>query len=78
MNTAFQTAVALAEHENKQDNEGTILVTDRHLKSILTLSKDFKNYLTALHDGRDEAKRAEVRREWMDDLENVSEPRKRA
>ncbi|KAL2281949.1 hypothetical protein FJTKL_11220 [Diaporthe vaccinii] len=74
---AFQTAVALAEHENKQDKEGTILVTDRHLKSILALSKDFKNYLAELNDGRDEAMRAQVRKERLDDFEDASGPRRR-
>ncbi|KAG6362329.1 hypothetical protein INS49_010559 [Diaporthe citri] len=73
---AFQTAVALAEHENKQDREGTILVTERHLKSILALSKDFKNYLAELNDGRDEEMRAQVRRERLDDFEDASGPRR--
>lgn len=64
--TAFQTAVALAEHEGKRDKEGTILVTDRHLKSVLALSKDFKNYLTELHQGHDEGERARRRQERLD------------
>lgn len=76
--TAFQTAVALAEHENKRDKEGTILVTDRHLRSVLALSKDFKSYLTDLHDGRDESKRAEGRKERLDDSRDVPDSRKGA
>lgn len=70
--TAFQTAVALAEHEGKRDKEGTILVTDRHLKSVLALSKDFKNYLTELHQGHDEAERARRRQERLDSFGNES------
>lgn len=75
--TAFQTAVALAEHEGKRDKEGTILVTDRHLKSVLALSKDFKNYLTELHEGHDEAMRAQRRKERLDDSGDASEPSRR-
>ncbi|KAG8157941.1 hypothetical protein KVR01_012213 [Diaporthe batatas] len=69
---AFQTAVALAEHEGRRDKEGTILVTDRHLKSVLALSKDFKNYLTELHQGHDEGERARRRQERLDSFGNES------
>lgn len=72
--TAFQTAVALAEHEGKRDKEGTILLTDRHLKSVLAFSKDFKNYLTELHEGNDEAMRAQRRKERLDDFGDASGP----
>lgn len=77
LETAFQTAVALAEHEGKRDKEGTILLTDRHLKSVLAFSKDFKNYLTELHEGNDEAMRAQRRKERLDDFGDASEPSKR-
>ena len=59
--TAFQTAVALAEYDAEKDEEGKILLTDKHLRAVVDLSKDFKNYLDALHVG-DEAKRAERKR----------------
>lgn len=55
---AFQTAVALAEYEAEKDEEGKILLKDDHLKSIVEMSRDFKNYLDKLHRG-DEGKRAE-------------------
>ncbi|KAK7984661.1 P-loop containing nucleoside triphosphate hydrolase [Apiospora saccharicola] len=63
--SAFQTAVSLAEYDSEKDREGTILVTDRHLKAVVELSKDFKDYLFELHNG-DEAKRAEGRVERLD------------
>lgn len=72
MRTAFQIAVSLAEHENRRDREGTILLTDRHLKSVLALSKDFKDYLTELHQGDDEARRAQKRKERLDDFGDAS------
>ncbi|KAK7994263.1 P-loop containing nucleoside triphosphate hydrolase protein [Apiospora marii] len=58
---AFQTAVSLAEYDGEKDREGTILVTDRHLRAVVELSKDFKDYLQELHSA-DEDKRAQGRR----------------
>jgi hypothetical protein len=63
---AFQTAVALAEYEAQKDEEGKIVLTDQHLKSVVEVSKDFKDYLNNLHRG-DEAKRAERRNERLHD-----------
>jgi hypothetical protein len=57
---AFQTAVSLAEYEAEKDEEGTILVTEDHLRAVVELSKDFKDYLNELHI-MDEDKRAENR-----------------
>lgn len=34
------------------------MVTDEHLRAVVELSKDFKDYLNTLHQG-DEGKRAE-------------------
>ncbi|KAK2601173.1 hypothetical protein N8I77_010642 [Diaporthe amygdali] len=62
---AFQTAVSLAEYENKKDSEGNIMLTEEHLKSVVELSKDFKNYLDKLHLA-DESKRALARKERLD------------
>lgn len=63
--SAFQTAVSLAEYDAGKDEEGTILVTDQHLRSVVALSKDFKKYLYELHN-QDEGKRAELRNERLD------------
>jgi hypothetical protein len=62
---AFQTAVSIAEYESEKDSEGTILLTEKHLKSVVEMSRDFKKYLTKLHGG-DEAKRAERVAERLD------------
>ncbi|KAL1847379.1 hypothetical protein Daus18300_013964 [Diaporthe australafricana] len=62
---AFQTAVSLAEYENKQDGEGKIKLTEDHLKSVVELSKDFKDYIDNLHLA-DESKRALARKERLD------------
>ncbi|KAI3399505.1 hypothetical protein diail_6527, partial [Diaporthe ilicicola] len=65
---AFQTAVSLAEYENKQDGEGKIVLTEDHLKSVVELSKDFKSYLDTLHLA-DESKRALARKERLDSFD---------
>ncbi|KAH6676509.1 ATPase [Halenospora varia] len=54
---AFQTAVALAEYDAEKDEEGKILLTDTHLRSIVDMSRDFKEYLDRTLEG-DEEKRA--------------------
>ena len=58
--TAFQTAVSLAEYEDERDSENRILLTHGHLRSVVALSKDFKEYLDKLHKA-DEDKRAQRR-----------------
>jgi len=40
-------------------------VTDSHLRAVVDLSKDFKDYLQILHSG-DESKRAERKSERLD------------
>jgi hypothetical protein len=62
---AFQTAVALAEYDAEKDEEGKIILTDTHFRSIVELSQDFKDYLKDLHKG-DEGKRAERKYERLD------------
>ncbi|KAJ4982815.1 hypothetical protein SVAN01_11688 [Stagonosporopsis vannaccii] len=59
---AFQTAVALAEYEAVKDSEGKIMITDKHLRSVVEMSRDFKKYINDIHRG-DEDLRAERRRE---------------
>ncbi|EHK97884.1 hypothetical protein M7I_6382 [Glarea lozoyensis 74030] len=54
---AFQTAVALAEYEDVRDEEGRVVLTDGHLRSIVDMSRSFKRYLDETH-GADEEKRA--------------------
>ena len=65
MPTAFQTAVALAEFDAEKDEEGKILLTDSHLRAVVELLKDFKDYLNSLHQG-DEGKRSERKYERLD------------
>ncbi|KAI5926623.1 P-loop containing nucleoside triphosphate hydrolase protein [Camillea tinctor] len=62
---AFQTAVSLAEYDAEKGEDGRIVITDEHLRAVVELSRDFKNYLNELHKG-DEAKRAERKYERLD------------
>lgn len=63
--TAFQTAVSLAEYDSEKGEDGKITITDDHLRAVVELSRDFKEYLGELHRG-DEAKRAERNYERLD------------
>lgn len=63
--TAFQTAVALAEFDGERDEDKKILLTDNHLRAVVEVSRDFKNYLHELHSG-DEGKRAQRKYERLD------------
>ncbi|OTB14186.1 hypothetical protein K445DRAFT_23968 [Daldinia sp. EC12] len=62
---AFQTAVSLAEYDAEKGEDGKIIITDKHLRAVVELSKDFKDYLNELHRG-DEAKRAERKYERLE------------
>ncbi|OTB06589.1 hypothetical protein M426DRAFT_318656 [Hypoxylon sp. CI-4A] len=62
---AFQTAVSLAEYDDEKGEDGKVIITDEHLRAVVELSKDFKNYLNELHKG-DEGKRAERKYERLD------------
>ncbi|CAJ2501364.1 Uu.00g042170.m01.CDS01 [Anthostomella pinea] len=62
---AFQTAVSLAEYDAEKGEDGKVMVTDEHLRAVVELSRDFKDYLNELHKG-DEAKRAERKYERLD------------
>ena len=55
---AMQTAVALADFEPKTDEEGRILLKDTHIMQVVQMSRQFRDYLTSLHEG-DESERAE-------------------
>ncbi|KAI0600021.1 P-loop containing nucleoside triphosphate hydrolase protein [Biscogniauxia sp. FL1348] len=65
---AFQTAVSLAEYDAEKGEDGRIIITDEHLRAVVELSRDFKNYLSELHKG-DEGKRAERKYERLDSYE---------
>jgi hypothetical protein len=65
---ALQTAVALAEYDAEQDEDGKIIVSDAHLRAVVELSSDFKKYLNMLHRA-DEGKRAARKYERLDDYE---------
>lgn len=69
---AFQTAVNLAEFDDERDKEGTILVKAKHLKAVVELSRDFKDYLDELHLG-DEDKRAQRNFERLDSYGTAKE-----
>ncbi|KAK7413764.1 hypothetical protein QQX98_007331 [Neonectria punicea] len=62
---AFQTAVALAEYDAEVDEEGKTIVNDTHFRSVVELSRDFKDYLKELHRG-DESMRAQRKSERLD------------
>ena len=57
--------MTLAEYDDERDQEGKIIVTDAHLRSVVGLSQDFNHYLDELHKG-DESKRAERKYERLD------------
>jgi hypothetical protein len=65
---AFQTAVALAEFDAEKDEENKIILTDNHLRAVVELSRDFKQYLNELHKA-DEGKRAERKYERLDSFD---------
>ena len=67
LHTAFQTAVALADFDNDKDEDGKVILHQRHIQQIVTMSKEFKDYLKDLHRG-DEAKRADRQRIRHDDF----------
>lgn len=46
---AFQTAVALAEHERVLDEEGAVCVEEHHLEQVAEMTRDFQVYLDELH-----------------------------
>lgn len=57
--------MALAEYEAIKDEEKKIVITDSHLRAVVQLSSDFKQYVNTLHRG-DEGKRAERKYERLD------------
>lgn len=56
--------MGLAEFDAEKDEEGKVQLTDKHLRAVAELSKDFKEYLNELHNG-DEGKRAERKRDRL-------------
>ena len=54
---AFQTAIALAEHEANLQNKKFEL-SERHFEDVAKASEEFDDYLKATHGGRTESDRA--------------------
>ena len=69
--TAFQTAVALADFDGDKDEDGKIILRERHIQQIVHMSQEFKGYLKDLHRG-DEAKRADRQRIRYDEFDAKS------
>ena len=69
--SAFQTAVALADFDNDKNEDGKIILHERHVQQIVHMSQEFKDYLKDLHRG-DEAKRADRQRIRFDDFDAKS------
>ena len=65
LSEAFQTAVSFAEYDAEKDEEGRIVMTDKHLRDVVELSRDFKDYLDTLHK-KDEGERAAMKHERFD------------
>jgi hypothetical protein len=57
---AFQTAVALAKDEAKQEGKDTALLKPEHLQRVVKMSSLFKSYISSTHHDQDEATRAIV------------------
>jgi len=63
---AFQTAVALAEYEANKEGQEVVTLKEKHLRSVVRMSRSFKDYLFSTHKNQDMAKRARVN-EWRND-----------
>ena len=57
---AFQTAVALAKDEAKQEGKDIAVLKPEHLKRVVKMSSMFKAYISSTHHDQDEATRAIV------------------
>jgi hypothetical protein len=63
----FQTAVALVVFDSKQkDYQVSPIVTANHLKQVMSMSKTFKKYRTAAHNGMDDSTLAYMHRNRED------------
>jgi len=66
----FQTAVGLAEFEqDKDDEDGKIIVKSKHLEQVVEMSGEFKTYLDDLW-AANESKRAKISMLRDDDFDN--------
>ena len=72
---AFQTAVALAEVEEKRDEKNRLELKKEHIQSIVKMSSAFKKYLNALYQG-DEATRAAREGLRVDDFDEKNGDRR--
>jgi len=55
----FSTAVSLAEYDAR--DQKTVRITLDHMKRVVMLSRQFKNYMTSLNDGREDDYMAKAR-----------------
>lgn len=66
---AFNTAVALAEYENKRDPKGAIMMSPTHLEQVVKMSRSFRDYMTSTL-GMDQARVAKLHKvrddNWQD------------
>jgi hypothetical protein len=69
--SAFQTAVALAEHRAEEGEGGKTLLTEDHLREVVELCRSFKKYFSELHGS--EGERAYYRGERLDSLAKAVE-----
>lgn len=51
---AFQTAVALACYQAKQEGDRMPELTDEHLRQVLNMSQNFKKYLKVVRGSEEE------------------------
>lgn len=65
---AFQTAVALAQYEARKAKRDNVILEVEHLKRVVRMSKQFKDYITSTHRNQDETKRARVDERRNDDF----------
>lgn len=74
--TAFSTAVALAEYENDCDPKGKILFHVRYLEQVVKMPKAFQDYLKSTHgmNLEEQARRSRVRNDFWPGPKDLSGP----
>jgi ATP-dependent Clp protease ATP-binding subunit ClpA len=67
---AVQTAVALAQFEARRAGRDSVVLDVEHLKRVVMMSKQFKDYITSTHRNQDETKRARIMESRNDEFSN--------
>ena len=67
---AFQTAVALAQFEARRAHKEVVVLEVQHLRRVVMMSTQFKEYITSTHKNLDETKRAKIQENRNDDYSN--------